>query len=598
MPKRGEGGMGKFIIFFYFLNTCLDNFENANNTFSKTIKMLDGISVENYKAFEKANIKIKPITILLGANSIGKSSLMQLILLLKQTANFEGKYKSALKLNGKYVNLGEPENIFRNLDTDKQFKFNIKIELNSKFDKNYYFEDINRSLVRIQYEFLYVVKSQFLRHSKTKNVVSRINKVYDYLDNKNIPIILRAKDLKKEYKFYKKKATPLGKELSFTNDKMIGKKNETDSLIERIDIVALEHTYNFISKVKELDLNKISYKYDFSHDKSTNNIRLNSIKVYSNEGKLIIGYSYVKSKNGRLVHQIYSDLLDENILEKYRNAVGKKISFHLLSIEGASRFTRPGILDLDSNIFTEVFIDYLTRLVRPLISTLNEDLINYVSPLRAFPKRYYFLDEANFGTSLDTINGDNLTEILKSNPEIKKKVNNWLENFGFEVNVDKLRDVIHHLKVNQSGLKLDITDVGFGISQVLPVIVQGFLSGGNSLTLIEQPEIHLHPKMQAELADLFIDIVKSSDELKRNLLIETHSEYLLRRLRRRISEKTISSEDVAIYFIKKENKKTVIEEVNISEFGAFDWPKDFYDIEFEDTLAFFKNQPPTPKNSN
>ena len=67
-------------------------------------------------------------------------------------------------------------------------------------------------------------------------------------------------------------------------------------------------------------------------------------------------------------------------------------------------------------------------------------------------------------------------------------------------------EIIHKLKIIQNGLSLDITDVGFGVSQVLPVIVQGFFAKSGSLTLIEQPEVHLHPRMQADLGDLFIDI--------------------------------------------------------------------------------------------
>jgi len=74
-------------------------------------------------------------------------------------------------------------------------------------------------------------------------------------------------------------------------------------------------------------------------------------------------------------------------------------------------------------------------------------------------------------------------------------------------------------------------DVGFGISQVLPIIVQGFLSKDDSITIIEQPEIHLHPMMQSDLADLFIDVIESTTTNGKILFIETHSESILKRLR-------------------------------------------------------------------
>ena len=154
-----------------------------------------------------------------------------------------------------------------------------------------------------------------------------------------------------------------------------------------------------------------------------------------------------------------------------------------------------------------------------------------------------------------------MTEILKENNTIKENVNNWLSKFGLKVDVSTIQDVVHQLKIHQHTLDLDITDVGFGISQILPIIVQGFLSFKGSLTMVEQPEIHLHPKMQAELADLFIDIVnrkvesqrknkKALDNGQKYLLIETHSEYLLKRLMRRINEKVIASDQVAVYFIE------------------------------------------------
>ncbi|MBK9257143.1 MAG: AAA family ATPase [Saprospiraceae bacterium] len=91
--------------------------------------MISKINLTNYKAFDKAELKIKPITILLGANSVGKSSIIQFLLLLEQTVLAEQRnYKSALKLNGNYVNLGETTNLHRRHDTNipLQFSFIVK----------------------------------------------------------------------------------------------------------------------------------------------------------------------------------------------------------------------------------------------------------------------------------------------------------------------------------------------------------------------------------------------------------------------------------------------------------------------------------------
>jgi predicted ATPase len=221
----------------------------------------------------------------------------------------------------------------------------------------------------------------------------------------------------------------------------------------------------------------------------------------------------------------------------------------------------------------------------------SEDNINYVSPLRAHPKRYYMLDKAKLNLTLDTLDGDAVAEVLKDNRHITKNVNLWLKNFGVEVDVKGFKEVIHHLVVKQNNIDLDITDVGFGISQILPVIIQGFLSSKNSTTIIEQPEIHLHPKMQADLADLFIDIVKNTSG--KRLIIETHSEYLLKRLRRRISEGIISPSDVSICLFNPQSKEkgATIDNLEIEDKGFFEWPIDFYGGEIlKDTTEFLINQ--------
>jgi len=105
----------------------------------------------------------------------------------------------------------------------------------------------------------------------------------------------------------------------------------------------------------------------------------------------------------------------------------------------------------------------------------------------------------------------------------------------------------------------------------------------------------LHPKMQADLADLFIDIIYPSEkEANKILLIETHSEYMLKRLRRRIAEKKLNHKDVGIYFIHPRslnNNSAKIQEITIDESGAFKWPKEFYEDDLIDTVEFLKRQP-------
>lgn len=564
--------------------------------------MIKGFKIENYKAFENAYIDIKPITILLGANSIGKSSLMQLILLLKQTLNTKSEYKSALKLNGEFINLGEPENIFRNFQTDKDFKISFKLSNpNNVLNAERYLEDIKYSVLSLDRD---VERFKFINLENSTGISQRhlihSSNLFNEHEN-NDPVEKIVRKLRSTFnKFVEPSLSTVVKE-SKMNRIFLNDMRRASSIIKKINVTTIKDTLNFLESIKQIETKNLEYQYTFKIDSKTNLLQITSLKVYSENNKLIAGISISKSKNGKTVTAINSDYAKQSTLNKFRNEISRNLEFKTLYLSSRIPlryqigYRRAALVD--ENIFSTIFVDLFATITKPVSFNFDESLINYVSPLRAFPKRYYFLDEAKTGDSLNTISGDNLAEILKENPRIKKQVNDWLETFGFEVEINKLRDIIHNLKVKQAGIKLDITDVGFGLSQVLPVIVQGLLSRTNSLTLVEQPEIHLHPKMQAELADLFIDIVRTA-EFKKNMLIETHSEYLLRRLRRRIAEGLISSDDVAIYFIKKDKNKSVIKKIAVSEHGAFDWPEDFYADDLQDTIAFIKNQPGVQVDKN
>ncbi len=136
---------------------------------------------------------------------------------------------------------------------------------------------------------------------------------------------------------------------------------------------------------------------------------------------------------------------------------------------------------------------------------------------------------------------------------------------------------------------VNVTDVGFGISQVLPVIVECFYCQPNSTLIIEQPEIHLHPSVQSSLADLLIGAINSREnEFDRHiqLIIESHSEHFLRRLQRRIAEGIIDTKQVAIYFCQPSEAGSTLQKLNVDLFGNItNWPKHFFGDDVEDLIA-------------
>jgi predicted ATPase len=149
----------------------------------------------------------------------------------------------------------------------------------------------------------------------------------------------------------------------------------------------------------------------------------------------------------------------------------------------------------------------------------------------------------------------------------------------------------YEVKVKTRGglTEVALPDVGFGVSQVLPALVAAFYCEPGSTVWMEQPEIHLHPQVQAELADRFITAIRAKEngsERLTQLVIETHSEHFLNRLQRRIAEGTLSPDQVAIYFARSGEDQSNIEELQVNEYGDItNWPDNFFGDEMGDIVA-------------
>ncbi len=227
----------------------------------------------------------------------------------------------------------------------------------------------------------------------------------------------------------------------------------------------------------------------------------------------------------------------------------------------------------------------------------------YLGPLRTKAERLYSWT----GTEPESVGyaGDNtVAAILAARQRKLSMGHNQRYKLFEQVIAEKLKQMglIESFKVNQISKKrqdyevkvktkgslgeVDLPDVGFGISQVLPVLVECFYAPANSIILMEQPEIHLHPRAQAFLADVMIDAINArEDGQDRNiqLIIETHSEHFLRRLQRRIAEDAVKREQVAAYFADVSRTPAKLEELRLDIFGNIEnWPKDFFGDEMED----------------
>jgi len=144
------------------------------------------------------------------------------------------------------------------------------------------------------------------------------------------------------------------------------------------------------------------------------------------------------------------------------------------------------------------------------------------------------------------------------------------------------------VKTSSSSAPTALTDVGFGVSQVLPALVLLYYVPEGSTVLMEQPEIHLHPSVQSKLADVMLTVAKTRNV---QIIVESHSEHLMRRLQRRVAEadRGLSSEDVKLYFVSAREGTARAHDLALNEWGDIEnWPRHFFGDEMGEIAAIAK----------
>jgi len=225
---------------------------------------------------------------------------------------------------------------------------------------------------------------------------------------------------------------------------------------------------------------------------------------------------------------------------------------------------------------------YTTYHVQRLI-----DHIQLMGPIRSRPQRIYELSDerpANVG-----VDGELAPELLfRADPQLRRSIHRTLRRFGLSVSLEFksfVRDRAFSLFLRDtSGNEANFADAGFGYSQLLPLLVQLETTKRDSHLLIEQPEIHLNPALQGTFADVVMERVEHGA----NVVVETHSDHILLRIRRRIAEGSFDPEALNLLYFEGTDEGTNIRRVHVDDRGQIlddEWPAGFFANDVADSIA-------------
>ncbi len=477
--------------------------------------------IRNIKSFvDSGYIDIKPITIFVGKNSCGKSSLLRFPVVLNQT--FMASNESPIVFCGNLLDYGNYEDVVFGRKQEP-IVFDVSCQIDRLF--------LARQLLR--YDTVGTVKkkkpvfpnisigtlSVKINKRARKMVVESVKVLLDGIETAEFNIIERSKTIR------------------------IARLINGDSFAEK----------EMIFDVKHLAFNTFFPYFDFEE----------------------------------VLKQIFSECC-------LSDAVSKSNRFDVMrNLNREEPELSSGEIKAKQIIDT---IQLISAVMNNIWNALYEEsnASTYIGPFRENPSRVYRdseIQNRNVG-----VHGENVSTILirdyQKKSELIKRVSEWLHStMGYKLTLKDMGSGFYQIMlVNDSKIRSNIMDVGYGVSQVLPIVTQ--IIGGTTLKsrdrygnlvndsyiYIEQPEIHLHPAAQAELAVLFAQSVSDN----KHLVIETHSEHFIRKLQVMIADKSnpLTNEMVKIYYIdKNEQGIASAREMRILDNGRFEkaWPSGFFD---------------------
>lgn len=566
---------------------------------------LNGILVENFKSYNEPQwITLSDLSVLMGANSSGKSSALQALMVLKQTMECNSPDIDLL-LSGKFVTLGDFKDVINDCNR-KYIRIGISLNLKNEIEKA---KDKNNIIWKFDFDsengkFLLSEIECAVNNCQLKFKLLNNHKYCIYVGGERSSLLVDIYNLQlgKMYAEYDRDFNILFH--TFLNElvaKLTQKKKVTStSKKEMVALYGLDEFFFAISKDMQA-LNKTEME-DGQAGRIADDI-INLIKEYATMQfkeysrfdifPESVKYSFLIISVHRIIQNPKGKAEIEAVIEKYKTLLeqykkeGAKNSYkdyseleiNYLNMQRNSNNIDSAELDKVSEMFI-VYKEFLRKVLGKIF---------YVGPIREKPlglynigfesvPKYVGMTGAYFASVLlhenkvkeylfpdDNSEETNLWEALAAwtlHLNVASEIHVEQRNsFGFSVSVE-----------NTQNRKSDIMNVGIGTSQILPVLITGLLSEENEMLIFEQPELHLHPYSQSRLTDFFVVLAKKG----RKIVIETHSEYMILRLRYHILTEHIEEGQIAISFFQN-NRGTKVKKGILSSYGNLDYPSDFKD---------------------
>ena len=601
-------------------------------------------ALKNFKSVKDSGVDFAPLTVIVGQNSAGKSSLLQSLLLFAQNISTEGYsvplngafYRSGvfrdllnsdcknaterIVFQGRFtsVNLrGIPVSGYRIDRVNERLDYNYSVELDSSELDSTYME-IAQACLEVSDSSGSKFSMNSIRSSASPSKMEEFDEIFED-DGAPLNVGLFAGDSESNYLMMSKLSSSYGfEDITLDETEFVGLfpvlGSISSNILKRIAYELIISRMNFITKstISNSAFNfngrESSAEAKSAHERGLSveqyfEERTNSYLddfLKRNENHETIGRR-PEFTSARDWARKFQDALFDFLFDEETDWLATTQQLRELELAAAKKFIDHSHLEpWKGNLPNRFWRLPIRRLIgKPSSGSIYENFFSqrilYLGPLRKEPAFSYSLDAVTTPTTPLGLRGENTFQLLSTNtksrnyplPDLENSnlmnsqritlmqaVNHWIrEFFGESTSLTMGKQDQHGVAVRFG--QQSLPHVGVGVSQLLPVIVVCLNAQPGQIVLLEQPELHLHPALQQKLADFLLAMVDSG----RQIVVETHSEYLITRLRLRTVQNPSNAELFNIVFATNApDEGTTYSSTTVDSNGSLNtWPDGFFE---------------------